>query len=150
VKQAPAGSVVAADSRGRAAERRRSTLAVERIERLAALLVALATVGSLLLGDRRVVFGVGLGGALAVLNFAALRRIMQGMFASDNPRRQIVMTLLLMGKLALLAVVMYAIIRYVPVNAAALLGGISAVVLAIFVEGFRSVLCQKRTVASSE
>lgn len=147
MKQVQTGSSVAAAPTQAV---RHSSLAVERIERLGALLVALATLGSLLLGDWRVVLGVGLGGGLAVLNFAALRRIMQGIFASDNPRRQIVMTLLLLGKLALLAAVIYAIVRYVPVNAVALLGGISVVVLAIFVEGFRTVLCQKRAVASSE
>ena len=121
---------------------------VERIERLAALLVAAATAASLLFGDWRVVLGVGLGGALAVLNFAALRRIMQGIFATDSRRRQTVMTVLLMTKLAVLAVVIYLIIRYVPVHAIALIAGISVVVISIFIEVFRSVLC--RAAAPSE
>jgi hypothetical protein len=124
------------------------TSPVERIERLAALLVALATLASLLFGDRRVVLGVGLGGALAVLNFAALRRIMQGIVASDSRRRQTVMAVLLMTKLAVLAVVIYVILRHVPVHAIALIAGISVVVVSIFVEGFRTVLC--RTAAPSE
>jgi hypothetical protein len=109
----------------------------ERIERLAALLVAVATLGSLLIGDRRAVLGVGLGGALAVLNFWALRRIMQGILASGNPRRQIVMTVLLMTKLAVLAMAVYVIVRFVPVRPLALLAGVSAVVLALLVEGIR-------------
>ena len=121
---------------------------VERVERLAALLVAVATLASLLARDWRVALGVGLGGAIAVLNFAALRRIMQGIFASDSRRRQTVMAVLLMTKFALLAMAIYVIVRFVPVQAIALIGGISVVVLSIFIEVFRSVLC--RAAASSE
>jgi hypothetical protein len=112
----------------------------ERIERLAALLVAITTLGSLLIGDMRTVLGVGLGGAVAALNFWALRRIMQGILTSGNPRRQIVMTLLLMTKLVILAAAIYVIVRFVPVHPLALIAGISVVVLAILIEGVRIVV----------
>ena len=119
--------------------------AVQRIERLSLLLVALATLLSLLLGDRAITLGVGIGGVLAAINFYALGRIMHVILQGTNPRRQAVMAALLTLKFAAIAAAIYLIIQYIPINAVAFLGGISVVVLSIFVEGFRTVFLQPAT-----
>jgi hypothetical protein len=114
---------------------------VQRIEKLSALLVGIATLLSLLLRDSRITLGVALGGALATLNFWALRRILQGIIqGGGNPRRQALLGLILTLKLGLVAAVIYLIVSYLPLHPIAFLVGISFVVLAIFIEGFRSVL----------
>ena len=114
---------------------------VQRIEKLSALLVGIATICSLLLRDSRVTLGVALGGALATLNFWALRRILQGIIqGGGNPRRQAILGLILTLKLGLVAAVIYLAVSYLPLHPIAFLVGISFVVLAIFIEGFRTVL----------
>jgi len=130
--------------RGRAGGKKK-VQAVHRIERLSLLLVALATLLSLIIQDRSISLGVGIGGALATFNFYALRRIMQSIFEAKNPRRQAVMAILLTLKFAAIAASIYLILKFIPINAVALLVGISVVVLAIFVEGFRTVFLEPAT-----
>jgi hypothetical protein len=113
---------------------------IHRIERLSFLLVAIATLMSLLLSDRTIFLGVGLGGVLAALNFVALRRLLQGILQGHNARKQAILAFLLTLKFGAIAALIYLIVRFIPVNPIALIGGISVVVLAIFVEGFRTVL----------
>jgi hypothetical protein len=113
---------------------------VQRIEKLSALLVGIATLGSLAFRDHRITLGVAAGGVLATLNFWALRRILQGIVQSRNPRRQLFLGLLLMLKLGLVAALIFVAVKYLPIDPIALLAGISVVVLAIFIEGFRTVL----------
>jgi len=113
---------------------------IQRIEKLSALLVGIATVASLALRDYRITLGVALGGALATLNFWALRRILQGIVQGKNPRRQAFLGLLLTFKLGIVAAVIYLAVRLLPIHPVAFLVGISFVVLAIFIEGFRTVL----------
>ncbi len=114
---------------------------VQRIEKLAALLVGIATLATLFLRDPRVTLGLALGGALATINFWALRRILQGILqGGSNPRRQAVLGLLLTIKLGVLAAVIYLAVSYLPVHPIAFLAGVSVVVLAIFIEGFRAAL----------
>ncbi len=119
--------------------------AVRRIERLSLLLVALATLLSLLFQDRAISLGVGIGGALAALNFYSLRRIMQAIMQGDNPRKQAIMAILLTFKFAAIAASIYLILKFIPINAVAFLAGISVVVLAIFMEGFRTVFLAPAT-----
>jgi hypothetical protein len=116
---------------------------VQRIERLAALLVAIVTLASLVLRDHRITLGVALGGAVAVLNFWGLRRILQGIVRAQG-RKQALLGLLLSLKFGALAAALYLVIRVAPVHPIALLVGISTVVIAIFVEGCRSVLRPSR------
>jgi len=117
-------------------------LSARRVERTALTLVGVATLASLLTGDRAVVLGVGVGGALAALNFMALWRILASIFksAGTNPQKQALMAVLLMLKFGFLAVSLYLVVRYVPLNSLALLVGISLVVLAIFTEGIVTML----------
>ncbi len=119
--------------------------AVHRIERLSLLLVALATLLSLLFQDRAISLGVGIGGALAALNFYSLRRIMLAILQGTKPRKQAFMAILLTFKFAAIAASIYLILRYIPINAVAFLVGISVVVLAIFMEGFRTVFLEPAT-----
>jgi hypothetical protein len=116
--------------------------AVLRVEKIGFLLVGVATLVSLLFQDRAMVLGVGLGSALAALNFSALRRILQGIFTGKNPRKQLFLGILLTIKFALLATAIYLIIKFIPISAIAFIIGISVVVMAIFVEGFRIAFCE--------
>jgi hypothetical protein len=118
-----------------------SPSAVQRIERLAILLCLAATLVSLISWDLRWVLGVALGGAVAIGNFYALRRIVFALLAKDGSRqRQAVMGLLLCLKFGVLAASIYLVVSYVPVSAIAFLCGISTVVLSIFAVGFATVL----------
>ena len=116
---------------------------VQRVERIALVLVAVATLISLVSMDRAIFLGVGLGGALAAANFHALRRILQALFKSHDQKsssRQAMLSVLLTIKFGLLAACIFLVVRYLPVNPMAFLAGISTVVLAIFVERVRVVL----------
>jgi len=116
--------------------------AIHRIERLALLLTGMATLTCLVATQQLPwVLGVALGGLLGVGNFYLLRRIVGSLFGGEaSSRQQLAMAVLLTLKFGFLAVSIFLVIRFTPVNALALLCGISVVVLAIFVEGFRTVL----------
>ncbi len=115
---------------------------VQRIERIALALVAVATLVSLLTWDARVVLGVGLGGALGAVNFHALRRIMAAIFAAEGARntKLAFCGVLLSFKFGALAAVLFAVVNYTTVDPLAFIIGISVVVLSIFIEGFRIML----------
>ena len=111
---------------------------VQRVQLLGLILLGLAVVAAALLGDRAMVLGVLVGGLLASANFYALRRLVAALLQGGRPRRLALLGTLLTLKFGLLALSLYLIIRFLPVNAIGLLAGISVMVLAIFVEGFRS------------
>jgi len=115
---------------------------VQRIERIALLLVGLATVASLVFWDGRIVLGVGVGGALAALNFHALRRIMAAIFNAEGTsgQKQAFTAVLLLFKFGALALTVFLVVKFAPVDAVAFMVGISVVVLSIFIEGFRIML----------
>jgi hypothetical protein len=123
---------------------------VQRIERLSLVLVVVAVLASLALRDLRVTLGVGIGGALGALNFLALRRILQGILRGDSSRKQAVLGALLTLKFGVLAGCIYLVVSRAPVRPGAFLVGFSVVVLAIFVEGFRTVLRDAGEPAPSE
>ena len=115
---------------------------VQRIERVALLLVGLATLASLVFWDVRIVLGVGVGGALAALNFHALRRIMGAVFQAEGSslQKQAFTGVLLAFKFGFLAACVFVIVKYAPIDPVAFMVGISVVVLSIFIEGFRIML----------
>lgn len=117
---------------------------VQRVERIALLLTGVATLVTVVVTwDLGWILGVALGGLLGVGNFYALRRLVGGMVASaaqTRSRRQTAAAVLLTLKFGLLAAAIYLVIRFVPIEPLGLLCGISVVVVAIFVEGFRTVL----------
>jgi len=88
---------------------------------------------SLLLGSAPVTLGAGVGAVLALANFWALRRLVAGMLRNSTKGRALA-TLLLTLKLGVLAGVLFLLMRYVPMDAPALLVGIS-VVVAVIVAG---------------
>ena len=110
------------------------------IERLGLVLVALATLATLWLGRVDVTWGVLIGWLLGVVNFYALRRLMGGIMQAGNPPRQIALTLLLLVKFGLLGLVLYLVLTHFPIDPLSMLVGVSLVVVAIFIEGARSVL----------
>ncbi len=118
-----------------------------RIQRLSLLLLAVAILVSLFVGGTSVVLGVALGGGLAAANFYALRRIVGGLIAGGSGRKLATLTVLLTLKFGVLGVLLYLVITRLPVNPLALLAGISVVVLAIFIEGFRTAFAQRSAAA---
>lgn len=117
-----------------------SIIQIERIERLSLILVAAATLVSLVFWTASITLGTLVGGGLAALNFIALRRLVQAIVQGSQPRKQAMMVILLALKLGVLAASLFLIIRYLPVHPLALVVGISIVVISIFAEGFRTVL----------
>ena len=115
---------------------------VQRVERISLVMIVVATLASLVAWQRPVFLGVALGGLLAAVNFYALRRILQGLFKSEDKQsgKQATLAILLMAKFGLLAASIFLVVRYLPVDPMAFLAGMSTVVLAIFVEGIRVVL----------
>ncbi len=115
------------------------------IEKLALVLVALATLISLFVADFSFTLGLAVGGVLAVGNFYALRRLMTGIMESKSSPRQALLTILLLFKFGVLGALLYLIIVFLPVDAVGMLLGVSLVVTSIFIEGFRSVLGRAAT-----
>ena len=89
---------------------------VQRIERIALLLVGLATVASLVFWDGRIVLGVGVGGALAALNFHALRRIMAAIFNAEGTsgQKQAFTAVLLLFKFGALTLTVFLVVKFAP------------------------------------
>jgi hypothetical protein len=108
-----------------------------RIERLSLLLLAAGMVGSAVFTDLTICLGLLIGGLFGVGNFYALRRLVFAIARSENHHKQTMMVLILVLKFGLVAFCIYGALKFLPVNAIALLMGISVVVLAIFIEGFR-------------
>ena len=115
---------------------------VQRVQIVSGILLGVAILAAALLGDMRMVLGVLLGGVLASANFYALRRVVGGLLEGGQPRRLAFLGTLLILKFGLLAVLLYITIRFLPINAIGLLVGITVVVLAIVVEGFRTAGCE--------
>jgi len=110
---------------------------IHSIERLAAVLVVVATSVALAFASTRFALGVAAGGVLSVLNFYVLRSLMRGLMRSEHPPKQAGLALLLMLKFAVMGVAIFLLIHYAPLNPSGMLLGVSIVVVAIFVEGFR-------------
>lgn len=111
-----------------------------RIERVALLLLAAATL-LLLLGDLVApALGVAAGGLLGVLNLWALRRLLAALVASGRPWQQAGLAGLMVLKLSAVGLVLWVLLRRVQVDALGFLGGVSLVVLAILIEGLRLAL----------
>lgn len=111
-----------------------------RIERVALLLLAAATLVLLLLDRVAPALGVAAGGLLGVLNLWALRRLLAALVASGRPWQQAGLAGLMVLKLSAVGLVLWVLIRRVQVDALGFLGGVSLVVLAILIEGLRLAL----------
>ena len=102
------------------------------IERLNVILALLAVLVSLWFRRLDVFLGVATGAAIAVGNFRLLRGLLEGVLRSHG-RRQGVLGGLLVAKMGALLLVIYLVLRYLPVNVVAFVCGISVVMASIFV-----------------
>lgn len=111
-----------------------------RIEWVALLLLAAATLVLLLRDQAAPALGVAAGGLLGVLNFWALRRLLAALVASGRPWQQAGLAGLMVLKLSAVGLALWVLLRLVQVDALGFLGGVSLVVLAILIEGLRLAL----------
>jgi hypothetical protein len=107
-----------------------------RIERLNALLAGVLSVGAAILFSSPVAIGVAVGGALAVVNFYGVRRLVAASLRRDGMKRA-ALQLLLIGKMGLLFVMVFLAIRFLPLNAVGLAIGMSVFLISIAVESIR-------------
>lgn len=110
------------------------------IERLSLAIVALATGVALAAGRGTLAAGIGTGGLLGVANFYALRRLMGAIVRARPGAARAIASLLLVFKFGILAVTLYLLMTYLPLDPMGVLAGFSIVVAAIFIEGFRVVV----------
>ncbi|MBI3077259.1 MAG: ATP synthase subunit I [Deltaproteobacteria bacterium] len=104
-------------------------LSLDRVWRRGWLLVGLAVFGGLLARDLPVVVGLGAGGALSLLSFRRLRRIVEVALGAEDGRR--VRTLVrCLAEFLGIYVAAYLVIRFLPAAPLAFALGFSAVVLA--------------------
>ena len=89
--------------------------------------------------DREHVVGVGLGAAIACINFSAIRRIWEGLLSGSTAGKQSMQVLFVLKMFALGAVV-FVCLRFVPMSPAAFAVGISIFLLSIAVESVRFAL----------
>jgi hypothetical protein len=103
------------------------------IEKRSAQFLVLTLLGSLWFQSWAVSLGLILGGAIALLNFRWLRRILGGYVFAQKKYS----LFQLAGKFFALLLVIFVVIRFVRVNPLALLIGISTLVLGIVFEVVR-------------
>ncbi len=106
------------------------------IERTQGVILCLLILGSLLFWDRRITMGVAMGGGIVVVNFMALRRIIEAGFSGEISKSFFVKFAIKF--LALLAAVAgVALLLRGVINLIAFLAGLLTIFLAIVVEGLR-------------
>ena len=108
-----------------------------RLIRVMAAVVALAVIGSAVLGPWRVTAGLALGGTLALLNYHWLRTSVRALLSEASVKRpRITITLYVLRHLIIGAVVFAGyLLQWVSLPAAIV--GLCAFVPALFVEAFR-------------
>jgi ATP synthase I chain len=111
---------------------------IARIERWNALLATICVAAAWLFFSERALWGVAVGGAIACLNFWAVRRTVQASLRLQGQKRA-ALQLLLVLKMGLLMVVIFLVMKYLPVDPAALAVGLSVFVGSIALEGVLSV-----------
>ncbi|MBW2731778.1 MAG: ATP synthase subunit I [Deltaproteobacteria bacterium] len=107
------------------------------IERLAAVLVVIATFVAVALGRQTLAAGLAVGGVLSILNFYVLRLLMRGITSSEHPPRQAMLSLILMLKFALMGMAIFILINYAHIDPTGLLIGLTVTVMSILAGGFR-------------
>jgi hypothetical protein len=107
------------------------------IERLNMVLAGLVCLGSLVFWRQGIALGAGLGATLAVVNFWAIRRVVEAGLASKTQRKRFFLISLLVAKMAALIALVFVIIRYLPVSVLAFIVGLSTFLLSILIVSFR-------------
>lgn len=109
----------------------------KRIERHTIALVVVAVVFCMaVLRDFNITLGVAVGGVIELINFHALRRLVEEILRGTRPDKQALMAIALALKFVALAGCFYGAIHILNVNVIALIAGVSLVVVAIIIEGF--------------
>lgn len=109
----------------------------KRIERRTVALVIVAVLFCMVaLRDFNITLGVAVGGAIELINFYALRRLVEEILRGTRPDKQALLVIALALKFTALAGCFYGAIYILNVNVIALIAGISLVVVSIIIEGF--------------
>jgi hypothetical protein len=103
-----------------------------RIEKINAILAFVSMAGAyLIFKDKRICMSIGLGALIAGINFGVLYLIVTGLVAEQGGRLKFALFAVL--KFLILVAILWAAVRFLPLNIAAFLAGLSTIVLAIFV-----------------
>jgi len=108
------------------------------IERWNLLLSAILITGSALLFDARVTLGVIVGAGLSCLNFWGIHRLVLASMRTQG-RRKSVLQVLLGAKMAILMVLVFLAVQYLPLEPIALAIGLSVFLVSIAIESVRVV-----------
>jgi hypothetical protein len=111
---------------------------IARIERWNAILAVIAIAACALWGSERALWGVAVGGAIACLNFWTVRRVVAASLKLEGPKRA-ALQMLLVGKMGILMVTIFLVLKYLPVDPAALAVGLSVFVGSIALEAGRAI-----------
>ena len=110
---------------------------VKRIEKRAVIIIMVATfLSMILIRSFNFTLGLAVGGVIELLNFYALRRIIQEILKGTSPQKQALMAFALMLKFVALAVSLYFATRMLPVDMLAVIIGVSLMLVSIVIEGF--------------
>jgi hypothetical protein len=110
------------------------------IERTQWIILALLTLGSLVLWDWRITLGVMIGGIICILNFKALRLIFEGSLSRGKSAGSFFVKYAVKFLALLAAVGGAAFLLQRKINLVAFLVGLLTIFLAIVVEGIRGYL----------
>jgi len=114
---------------------------IARIERWNAILAAIVIAGCALWGSDRALWGAAVGGAIACLNFWAVRRVVAASLRLEGPKRA-ALQMLLVAKMGILMVLIFLVLKYLPVDPAALAVGLSVFVGSIALEAGRAIFAR--------
>ena len=111
---------------------------LEAIERWNLLLSAILIVGAAAFFDRRVALGVVVGAALSCANFWGIHRLVLASLRSSGRKRS-VLQILLGAKMAVLMLLVFLAVQFLPLNPVALAVGLSVFLVSIAIESVRVV-----------
>jgi hypothetical protein len=115
---------------------------LRRIERWNWLFGALLVAGAAAFFGRDVVIGIAVGALLSSVNFWSIRWVAGRVMRAEGGRRT-ALQLLLVGKMAILFVLVYLAMRFLPLSILALGLGLSVFLLSVAVESVRHTLAMK-------
>jgi hypothetical protein len=118
------------------------TKELTRIERWNWLLGALLVLVSILLAGQRFFSGVAVGVLLAGANFWVIHRLIRLSLSRPDQKRAAIQ-LLLVAKMGALAVLVFLVMRFLPISPIGLIIGLSVFLLSIAIESVRFVLGHK-------
>jgi hypothetical protein len=112
---------------------------LKAMERWNLILGAVFTLVASIFWPSDVALGVALGATLSAANFYAIRRIWQSLLSGSVEKRQGMQALFVLKTMALVVLV-FVVVRYLPIDPAGFAVGISIFLLSIGIESARFVL----------